>query len=363
MRIQQQPIMQTLAQQAEINQVRLDAEMNHARLLAAQQAQQVQFADFVTSSLRRDEQRQPHVIYNTITGSVAPPPPPPPPTAVTVNPMMDLEAMARRVREEKERSEEKLHEVTASARQSVNQHVIQLQGEFKRAVEQARLEEQARARGRPGSSTDPVQPDPSAQLALLSQLREVKEAAASAQSRVTAMQGEWQDLFDQQMANEVERVRRKKKAGEALAVSSNSQPPPPPPGPAKVKKGRVVTFAEDLPRTAPSVLPLNNPAQNTPSHQPSGAQVPGPRSAVMPNTGASMPAHPTPTVNNTREDDKPLKKSMREGASPAVRKKIRDTSEAKKEKQGEGRRRSRLSGSRRRRRETPLHRWGREPTM
>ena len=32
----------------------------------------------------------------------------------------------------------------------------------------------------------------------------------------------------------------------------------------------------------------------------------------MPNTGASMPANPTPTVDPTREDDKPLPKTVRE---------------------------------------------------
>ena len=64
------------------------------------------------------------------------------------------------------------------------------------------------------------------------------------------------------------------------------------------------------------VLPRNNPAQNTPSNQPTGAQVPGQHGAVMPNT-TYIPANPPPTVNNTCEDDKPLPVSMREGAMKA----------------------------------------------
>ena len=64
------------------------------------------------------------------------------------------------------------------------------------------------------------------------------------------------------------------------------------------------------------VIPRNNPAQNTPSNQPTGAQVPGPHGAVMLNT-THIPANPPSAVNNTREDDKPLPVSMREGAMMA----------------------------------------------
>ena len=65
-------------------------------------------------------------------------------------------------------------------------------------------------------------------------------------------------------------------------------------------------------------MPILNPVQNTPSHQPTGVQVPGPHGAVQPNTGGSMPANPTPVTNNTREDDKPLPKTVREGADTAM---------------------------------------------
>ena len=53
--------------------------------------------------------------------------------------------------------------------------------------------------------------------------------------------------------------------------------------------------------------------------QPTGVQVPGPRGAVMPNTGTGMPANPAPTTTNVRQDEKPLPVSMREGASVPVR--------------------------------------------
>ena len=57
-------------------------------------------------------------------------------------------------------------------------------------------------------------------------------------------------------------------------------------------------------------MPINNPAQNTPSIQPTGVQLPGPKGAVMPND-SRVPANPTPTVDNTRVDDKPIPKSIR----------------------------------------------------
>ena len=59
-------------------------------------------------------------------------------------------------------------------------------------------------------------------------------------------------------------------------------------------------------------MPINNPAQNTPSLQPTGVQLPGPKGAVMPNDSRA-PANPTPTVDNTRVDDKPIPKSIRGG--------------------------------------------------
>ena len=66
---------------------------------------------------------------------------------------------------------------------------------------------------------------------------------------------------------------------------------------------------------------VQNPVIPMPSHQPSGVTVPGPQRAVQPNIGLSIPASLAPPVNNTREDDKPLNKTFREGADPAVRKK------------------------------------------
>ena len=39
------------------------------------------------------------------------------------------------------------------------------------------------------------------------------------------------------------------------------------------------------------MLPVNNPAQGVPSHQPTGTHLPGPQQAVQPNT-SSVPANP-----------------------------------------------------------------------
>lgn len=107
------------------------------------------------------------------------------------------------------------------------------------------------------------------------------------------------------------------------AVGANSsKPPPPAPGGAgvkvKVKKQKVT-------------LPRNNAANPTPSNQPTGAQVTGPHGAVMPNK-SFIPPNPTPTVETTRADDKPLPKSIRSLVVQEVRKKIlktkRDTKES-----------------------------------
>ena len=249
---------------------------------------------------------------------------------VAVDPIKQVEAMERRLREERLQSEQKLHEATASAKQTVNQKMLEIQGEVKRATDLAR------AAGAAASSTDDIRRNRGTQQwdeQLGAELRMAKEAAATAQSQVATMQSEKKEFFEQSLANELERARRKKRSDGLTASSSTSggAPPPPPPAGAgsKVKKEKkTVKFSDE----APVVLPINNPAQNTPSNQPTGASVPGPRGAVMANTGASMPANPAPVTNNTREDDKPLEKSMREGASPAVRKKTKENLAVNKEK-------------------------------
>ena len=65
-----------------------------------------------------------------------------------------------------------------------------------------------------------------------------------------------------------------------------------------------------------------------PGNQPSGASVSGKERAVQPDGGLSIPANLPPSTNKTREDDKPLNKTVREGADPAVRKKAQKQTEA-----------------------------------
>ena len=119
----------------------------------------------------------------------------------------------------------------------------------------------------------------------------------------------WSALRDKAVADG---DREKDKLYVATASSSN-QPPPGPPGKPAIAKSK----------PAQKPVMVQNPAIPMPSHQPSGVSVPGPQRAVQPNIGLSIPASLAPPTNNTREDDKPLNKTFREGADPAVRKKHR----------------------------------------
>ena len=68
----QQPLMRTEAEQLEINQKRLEAELYQMKLIASQQAQHLQVANFVGASMQRQEQKQPHVTYNVYSGGGPP---------------------------------------------------------------------------------------------------------------------------------------------------------------------------------------------------------------------------------------------------------------------------------------------------
>ena len=94
--------------------------------------------------------------------------------------------------------------------------------------------------------------------------------------------------------------KRRKDTLDAAAASSSNQPPPPPPDKPKI---------------------VQNPVIPMPSSQPSGVAVSGKERAVQSNGGLQIPVNLPPSTNKTREADKPLNKSMREGADPAVRKK------------------------------------------
>ena len=87
------------------------------------------------------------------------------------------------------------------------------------------------------------------------------------------------------------------------------------------------------------ILPINNPAQGTSSNQPTGTTLPGPKQAVMPVT-SSTPANPPPATNNTREDDKPLPKTVREGMTN--RKKTKQQAEAQRKKKEKAEQRAEL---------------------
>ena len=131
-----QPLMRTDAQQQQINQVRLEAEMYNMRMAADIEQQKQDFANFVGSRMQEMNSRQPHVTYNVFTGGSPPPPPPPP--AATVDPMQQLRALEKKFDQEKEQSRLRLDEATASAQQTVNQKMLEQQGEVKRAQDLAR---------------------------------------------------------------------------------------------------------------------------------------------------------------------------------------------------------------------------------
>ena len=311
-------MVRTEAQQREINQTRLDAELHRIRLEANFQAQQAQFAEFMGAAMQREEARKPHVTYHVYSGGSPPPPPPPSPAAV--DPNREVVALERRLEQERQQSQLMLHEATASTKASVNAVVSQMQGEVKKAQDMARAAAAA--------STDEIRENrgrPEWTDALALELRE-------ARGQITTMQDERKAFLEQQVANEVEKAKRAKKRNDELTASSSSGPPPPPPDAGRVKKPKTVT------------IPINNPAQYTASNQPTGAQVPGPHAAVMPNA-SGMPANPTPTVDNTRDDDKPLPKSMREGAM-TVKKNNKQTA-----KQKEKTRQARLEAKARREQE------------
>ena len=130
--------------------------------------------------MRRNEERQPHILYN---GGPAPPAlPTPVGAAVAINP---IEQIAQRFRQTREAEEQKLHETTAATQQSVNQRVREMEREVKRAAEMARAATAAAA-----SSADETRRSRGAQ----SFLRAVKDDAlgeiTSLRSQLATMEKE-----------------------------------------------------------------------------------------------------------------------------------------------------------------------------
>ena len=135
--------------------------------------------------------------------------------------------------------------------------------------------------------------------ALAEELREARASAAASTAEAAATREEATSFYRQAIENQVELAKRENKkqdkARESHAktpkaeevVASSSQPPPPPGG-----SGAAV------------LLPINNPIQHSPDVNASGAQVTGPKQAVIPNTSI-IPANPAPT-GKKRADNKPL---------------------------------------------------------
>ena len=93
------PLMRSEAEQMEINQRRVDADLYQLRSLAGVQTQQQDFAEFMCRSMRRDEQKQADVIYNVYNGKLRKEPPPdgtPDPTPMNV----EIQALQRKLEED-----------------------------------------------------------------------------------------------------------------------------------------------------------------------------------------------------------------------------------------------------------------------
>ena len=157
--------------------------------------------------MQQEEQRQPHVTYNVFTGGPPAPPPAPPASPVAVDPNREVEALERRLQQEKQQSEQKLHEAMAASQQTANQKMLEIRGEVKRAEDLARAAAAA--------STDEIRQNRGTQAwnkALVAELRQAREAAAAAQGQVVSMQNERRAFFEQQMANEVEKAKEVEEA-------------------------------------------------------------------------------------------------------------------------------------------------------
>ena len=116
------PLMRTEAEQMEINQKRIEAEIYQLRVQANVQAQQTNFANFMGSKLAQDEKQQPHVTYNIFNGQSPPPPPPAANPAIRVNPNLEIQALQQKLVDERELSNVKLHEATSAAKLTVNEN-------------------------------------------------------------------------------------------------------------------------------------------------------------------------------------------------------------------------------------------------
>ena len=102
--------------------------MYNMKMLASIEQRNQEFANLIGSRMQQMEQRQPHIIYKTITEGKPPQVVPPTPIPSS-NPREELLALERRLEQEKRSSKVRLHEATASARESVNRQVLELQGE------------------------------------------------------------------------------------------------------------------------------------------------------------------------------------------------------------------------------------------
>ena len=118
------PLMRTQAEQVEINQTRIDAELYQLQIRAGVQQQQQDFAEFMGRSFRRGEEKQAHNVYNVFYNGPEkkPPPDPDPPEPIGVR--IEVQALREKLEAEKEISREKLHEATSAAKLTVNQHML-----------------------------------------------------------------------------------------------------------------------------------------------------------------------------------------------------------------------------------------------
>ena len=272
-------LMRTQAEQDEINLMRIEAEKYKIRMDAKVENLNAAVAQMYGQQARVEEANRVSQKYDLfITGG-----------ASSSSSSMDvdsaslakprLDKVAEDILLKYQGQHQFLQEQLAASNQNVRQKTAEMEAQVKQAHHFAKLVVQ--------TSDGVIKRNKAAQQDLEDKLRAAEASAAGKQDEIAALKRNQQEIYSVLLDKELSKS-------------------------AKMKKERVAAVEEKRAKPTP------NPAQKVPSQQPSGAQVEGPHRAVQANTGYAVPANPAPVANNTREDDKPLPLTAREGVAKRV---------------------------------------------
>ena len=121
----------TQAQQQQIEQTRIDAEMYQRETENRVQSQFDEFANFMGVQFK--QQKDLLESYASSAGYPPPPPGPSPAPAIAINQQPRLDEIARKMQQQFNERERSLHEEMAATRQSAKQVIDQQAGEIQRA--------------------------------------------------------------------------------------------------------------------------------------------------------------------------------------------------------------------------------------